>query len=409
MNAMTRNSRMNPFWKNPVFIVLCGGAIMGVALGTRHVQGLFLLPMTTDRGWDRVDFALAIAVQNLVWGLAMPFTGMLADKLGSAKVLSSGCVLYALGIYLMANATTRTGLILTAGVLVGVALSATTFGVVYGALSRIVAPERRGWALGMAGAVGGLGQFLMVPLTQGLIVAFGWIMALILMAALMGLMAPCAGALGEPKAENGASQQHQSMGSAIREALSHRGFWLLNLGFLACGFQLAFIAGHLPSYLIDKGLNGRSAVIALSIIALANIPGTYVWGLLGAKYRRKHLLAYIYLFRSLAMAVFVNLPLNEFTVYVFSFLMGFVWLGTVPLTNGLMSQVFGVKYLTTLFGFVFVGHQVGSFFGMWLGGVVFDATKSYDLLWFGAIGLGVVAAGFHWPINDRQLVRLQSA
>lgn len=399
---------MNRFWKNPLFIVLAAGAIMGVALGARHVQGLFLLPMTSERGWSRQDFALAIAVQNLVWGLAMPFTGMLADKLGSAKVLMTGCVLYALGIYLMANATTAAGLILTAGVLVGVALSATTFGVVYGALSRIVAPARRGWALGLAGAVGGLGQFLMVPLTQGLIVAFGWVMALVLIAALLGLMAPLAGSVSEPQAALGAGQQ-QSMGSAIREALSHRGFWLLNLGFLACGFQLAFIAGHLPAYLIDKGLNGRSAVIALSIIALANIPGTYVWGLLGAKYRRKHLLAYIYLFRSLVMTVFVSLPLTESTVYVFSFLMGFVWLGTVPLTNGLMSQVFGVRYLTTLFGFVFVGHQVGSFFGMWLGGVVFDATRSYDLLWFGAIGLGVVAAAFHWPINDRQLARLQRA
>jgi MFS family permease len=365
--------------------------------------------MTSDRGWSREDFALAIAVQNLVWGLAMPFTGMLADKLGAAKVLFSGCVLYALGIYLMANATTGMGLILTAGVLVGVALSASTFGVVYGALSRILAPERRGWALGLAGAVGGLGQFLMVPLTQGLIVAFGWIMALVLMAALLGLMSPLAGALSEPEVAGGAGQQHQSMGSAIREALWHRGFWLLNLGFLACGFQLAFIAGHLPAYLIDKGLGGRSAVIALSIIALANIPGTYVWGLLGVKYRRKHLLAYIYLFRSLAMAVFVSVPLNEFTVYVFSFLMGFVWLGTVPLTNGLMSQVFGVKYLTTLFGFVFVGHQVGSFFGMWLGGVVFDATRSYDLLWFGAIGLGLAAAALHWPINDRELARLRPA
>jgi MFS family permease len=399
---------MNRFWKNPLFIVLCGGAIMGAALGIRHVQGLFLLPMTSERGWSREEFALAIAVQNLVWGLAMPFTGMLADKLGSAKVLFSGCLLYALGIYLMANSTTTTSLVLSAGVIVGVALSATTFGVVYGALSRIVAPERRGWALGLAGAVGGLGQFLMVPLTQGLIVAFGWIVALVVLASVIGLMAPGAGALSEP-AEPGAGQREQSLGSAIREALSHRGFWLLNLGFLACGFQLAFIAGHLPSYLIDKGLGGRSAVIALSIIALANIPGTYAWGLLGAKFRRKHLLAYIYLFRSLAMAVFITLPLSEFTVYVFSFLMGFVWLGTVPLTNGLMSQVFGVKYLTTLFGFVFVGHQVGSFFGMWLGGVVFDATRSYDLLWFGAIGLGVVAAAFHWPINDRQLVRLQPA
>jgi MFS family permease len=399
---------MNRFWKNPFFIVLCGGTIMGAALGIRHVQGLFLLPMTSERGWSREEFALAIAVQNLVWGLAMPFTGMLADKLGSAKVLFSGCLLYALGIYLMANSTTTTSLVLSAGVIVGVALSATTFGVVYGALSRIVAPERRGWALGLAGAVGGLGQFLMVPLTQGLIVAFGWIVALVLLASVIGLMAPGAGALSEPAAP-GAGQREQSLGSAIREALSHRGFWLLNLGFLACGFQLAFIAGHLPSYLIDKGLDGRSAVIALSIIALANIPGTYAWGLLGAKFRRKHLLAYIYLFRSLAMAVFVSLPPNELTVYVFSFLMGFVWLGTVPLTNGLMSQVFGVRYLTTLFGFVFVGHQVGSFFGVWLGGVVFDATRSYDLLWFGAIGLGVVASALHWPINDRQLVRLQPA
>lgn len=400
---------MSRFWKKPLFIVLCGGAIMGVALGARHVQGLFLLPMTAGRGWSREQFALAIAVQNLVWGLAMPFTGMLADKLGSAKVLFSGCLLYALGLYLMANSTTSAGLVLSGGVIVGVALSATTFGVVYGALSRIVAPERRGWALGLAGAMGGLGQFLMVPLTQGLIVAFGWIMALVLIAGLLGLISPFSGALSEPAAANAADQHHQSLRSAIREALSHRGFWLLNIGFLACGFQLAFIAGHLPAYLIDKGLGGRSAVIALSIIALANIPGTYVWGLLGAKFTRKHLLAYIYLFPSLVMTVFISLPLNEFTAYVFSFLMGFVWLGTVPLTNGLVSQVFGVKYLTTLFGFVFVGHQVGSFFGMWLGGAVFDATKSYDLLWFGAIGLGLLAAALHWPINDRQLVRLRPA
>lgn len=400
---------MNRFWKHPLFIVLCGGALMGVALGARHVQGLFLLPMTADRGWSREQFALAIAIQNLVWGLAMPFTGMLADKLGSAKVLLGGTLLYALGIYTMAHSTTVTGLVLTAGLIVGVALSATTFGVVYGALSRIVPPARRGWALGLAGAVGGLGQFLMVPLTQGLITAFGWLMALILIASLLGILSPFSGALREPAAASATGQHSQSLGSAIREALSHRGFWLLNLGFLACGFQLAFIAGHLPAYLADKGFNGRTAVIALSVIALANIPGTYIWGLLGAKFRRKHLLAYIYLFRALAMAIFISLPPNEFAVYVFSFLMGFVWLGTVPLTNGLVSQVFGVKYLTTLFGFVFVGHQVGSFFGMWLGGVVFDATKSYDLLWFGAIGLGLVAAALHWPINDRQLVRLQPA
>lgn len=400
---------MKTSWKSPLLVVLCGGAIMGLALGARHVQGLFLLPMTMERGWSREQFALAIALQNLVWGLAMPLTGMLADKFGSAKVLFGGCLMYALGLRLMAGAETSTGLLVSSGIIVGVALSATTFGVVYGALSRIVAPERRSWALGLGGAIGGIGQFMMVPLTQGFIVSYGWMTALVIMAAMLFAASPLARMLEEAPALGAPDAQNQSMRGAIAQALSHRGFWLLNLGFLACGFQLAFIAGHLPAYLIDKGLNPRSAVIALSVIALANIPGTYVFGLLGARYRRKHLLTYIYLFRSVVMAVFVSLPVHEFTVYVFAFLMGFVWLGTVPLTNGLVSQVFGVRFLTTLFGFVFVGHQVGAFFGMWLGGVVFDATKSYDMLWFGSIALGLVAAALHWPINDRLATRLQAA
>jgi MFS family permease len=249
----------------------------------------------------------------------------------------------------------------------------------------------------------------MVPLTQGFIVSYGWVMALVIMAVMLLAAAPLAPMLSEAAAPHAPDAQAQSMRSAIAQALSHRGFWLLNLGFLACGFQLAFIAGHLPAYLMDKGLNPRSAVVALSVIALANIPGTYIFGLLGARFRRKHLLTYIYLFRSVVMAIFVSLPVHESTVYVFSFLMGFVWLGTVPLTNGLVSQVFGVRFLTTLFGFVFVGHQVGAFFGMWLGGVVFDATHSYDMLWFGSIALGLIAAALHWPINDRLAVRLQAA
>lgn len=400
---------MKTSWRSPLLVVLCGGAIMGLALGARHVQGLFLLPMTMERGWSREQFALAIALQNLVWGLAMPLTGMLADKFGSAKVLFGGCLMYALGLRLMAGANTSTELLVTSGIIVGVALSATTFGVVYGALSRIIAPERRSWALGLGGAIGGIGQFAMVPLTQGFIVNYGWVMALVIMAAMLFAASPLAPMLSEAPAPHAPNAQTQSMRSAIAQALSHRGFWLLNLGFLACGFQLAFIAGHLPAYLMDKGLNPRSAVIALSVIALANIPGTYVFGLLGARFRRKHLLTYIYLFRSGVMAIFVSLPVHESTVYVFAFLMGFVWLGTVPLTNGLVSQVFGVRFLTTLFGFVFVGHQVGAFFGMWLGGVVFDATRSYDMLWFGAIALGLVAAALHWPINDRLAARLQAA
>jgi predicted MFS family arabinose efflux permease len=224
----------------------------------------------------------------------------------------------------------------------------------------------------------------------------------------MMAISPLSAALAEPP-HTAAGHQDQSLREALREAFSHKGFWLLNLGFLACGFQLAFIAGHLPAYLMDKGMSGRSAVVALSLIALTNIAGTYYSGILGTKFRRKHLLAYNYLARSVVITAFVMLPLSEWTLYLFAIVMGLLWLGTAPLTNGLVSQVFGVKYLTTLFGFVFVGHQIGGFLGSWLGGLVFDATKSYDLVWFGAIALGLIAAALHWPIDDRQLARLQAA
>lgn len=399
---------MKRTWNTPLVIVICGGVIMGMALGVRHVQGLFLLPMTTALGWSRQEFALAIALQNLAWGLLMPFTGMIADKFGTAKVLLGGCLMYALGLYLMAYSSSSMELLLTCGVLIGAGLSATSFGTVYGALSRLVAPERRGWALGLAGAVGGLGQFVMVPAAQGFISGYGWLMALIILAGVMLAISPLSAALAEaPHAAAG--QNDQTLREALSEAFAHKGFWLLNLGFLACGFQLAFIGGHLPAYLMDKGMSGRSAVIALSLIALSNIAGTYYSGILGTQFRRKHLLAYNYLLRSAVIAAFVLLPLSAWTLYPFAIVMGFLWLGTAPLTNGLVSQVFGVKYLTTLFGFVFVGHQVGGFLGAWLGGVVFDATKSYDLVWFGAIALGLIAAALHWPIDDRQVARLQAA
>lgn len=395
---------MKPIQKHVLPIVVCGGIIMGLALGVRHVQGLFLLPMTSAHGWTRADFALAIALQNLVWGLLMPVTGMIADKFGSVRVLFGGCVLYAVGLFLMAHADTPMHLVWSGGLIIGAALSATSFGTVYGALSRIVAPERRSWALALAGAVGGLGQFAMVPLAQGLISGAGFMTALVVMAVIMACICPLSLALHDKAASGRVTERVQSLGQAVREALSHRGFWLLNLGFLVCGFQLAFIAGHLPAYLMDKGLSGRSAVIALFIIALANVPGTYLCGILGARFRRKELLAYLYLFRSAVMGAFVLLPVSETTVFVFAFLMGLVWLGTVPLTNGIVSQVFGVKYVTTLFGFVFMGHQLGAFLGVWLGGLAYDVTKSYELVWLGSIILGLVAAALHWPIDDREIV-----
>lgn len=391
---------------NPWLIVIAGGLVMGLALGVRHSQGIFLVPVTLDRGWSREAFGFAIALQNLVWGMAQPFTGMIADRFGSRRVMIAGLVSYGVGLLLMAQAPTVAAFTLSAGLLVGVALSGTAFAVVYGGLSRLMPPERRSWALGMAGAVGGLGQFALVPVSQGLIGGLGWAGALVVFAIVCAMLLPATLPMGDKPAAGGRSGQRLS--AALREAFSHRGFWLLNLGFFACGFQLAFIGTHLPAYLQDKGVSGNHAVAGLAIIALSNVAGTYVCGWLGGLHRRKYLLSVIYLLRAVAMAAFVLLPLTPASLYVFCAVMGFIWLGTVPLTTGLISQVFGVQYITTLFGFVFFGHQLGSFFGVWLGGLVFDATRSYDLVWLGAIALGVIAALLHAPIDDRELDR-QSA
>jgi predicted MFS family arabinose efflux permease len=260
----------------------------------------------------------------------------------------------------------------------------------------------------MAGAVGGVGQFAMVPATQQLIGGFGWIAALTVFALVLAFALPLAWPLDDRQAPV-PERQAQSMRGAIGEALSHRGFWLLNAGFLACGFQLAFIAGHFPAFLLDHGFPPQTGVAALAIIALSNVAGTYACGQLGGLYRRKYLLAGLYLVRAGAMLAFALLPLSTASVYAFAFVMGLTWLGTVPLTNGLVSQVFGVQYLATLFGFVFVGHQVGGFLGMWLGGAVFDATRSYDVMWLLSVLAGLAAAALHWPIDDRAVAPLRAA
>ncbi len=395
-----------PWWRHPLAIVICGGTIMGLSLGARYVQGLFQLPIVAERGWTRETFAFAMAIQNLAWGIAQPFTGMVADRFGAARVIAMGLALYALGLAAMAVSASPAAFVWSAGVCIGVALSCTAFGAVYGALNRLLPPERRSWAMGLAGALGGFGQFALVPAAQGLIASRGWASALMVLAFMLAAVLP----LAWPLRETGAAvidtaAQDQSMTAALREAFAHRGFWLLNLGFTACGFQLAFIATHLPAYLLDKGLQPANAVAALAIIALANTAGTYCFGLLGARWRRKRLLAGIYLVRTAAMALFVLLPLSPSSLYVFAAVMGFIWLGSLPLTNGLVGQVFGVRYIGTLFGFVFFGHQFGSFLGVWLGGVVFVHTHSYDLVWLIAMGLGVLAAALHWPIDDRALVR----
>ena len=394
-------------WKRRWLLVVAGGIVMGVSLGVRNVQGLFLLPVTFDRGWPREAFGLAIALQNLLWGIAQPFTGMIADRYGSARVIFAGAALYALGLFVTAHAATTGLFTFGNGLLIGVALSGTAFGAVYGALSRLFAADRRGWGLGVAGTIGGLGQFCMVPLAQGMIGSIGWMSAILVLAVVTLATAPLAAWLRDRPVPRGAEGGgDQTLRAAVREAFTHRGFWLLNLGFFACGFQLAFIAVHMPAYLLDKGMSAREASISLATIALANTIGTFLCGYAGGFLRRKYLLSAIYFVRAGAMALFLALPLTHASLYAFSFVMGLIWLGTVPLTNGVISQVFGVRYISTLFGFVFFGHQLGSFFGVWLGGIVFDATRSYDLLWMIAIALGIIAGALHLPINDGRVARL---
>jgi len=402
--------RQHSIWTNPLALVIAGGVLMGVALGIRHTQGLFLIPITMDRSWSREAFGFAIALQNLIWGVAQPFTGMVADRFGSAKVMAVGVASYTLGLFLMSGAANPVGFTLSAGGLIGLGLSGTAIGAVYGALSRMIPPDRRSWALGLAGAIGGLGQFTMVPLVQSLIDTLGWATALVVLGTAMAALLPLTFHFQDRTSPTMAQDLHhshlqQSMPAALKEAFSHRGFWLLSLGFFACGFQLAFIASHLPSYLMDKGLGASDAVAGLAIIALTNVPGTYFCGHLGGLLRRKYLLSGLYIVRSAAMILFVLSPLSSYSLYAFCAVAGFFWLGTVPLTNGLVSQVFGVRYVATLFGFVFFWHQLGSSLGVWLGGYVFDATRSYDLMWAGSILIGLVAAALHYPIDDREIVR----
>ncbi|SAI73714.1 transporter [Bordetella ansorpii] len=384
-------------------IVIAAGAIMGAALGVRHVQGLFLQPVVSTQGWPREAFGLALAVQNLVWGLAQPFTGMVADRHGSAKVLALGLLAYAGGLVLMAHAGTPGAFALTHGVLIGMALSGTAFGTVYGALSRIFPEGQRAWAMAVAGALGGLGQFCMVPVAQGLLERADWQHAAVVLGVCLLALAPLAVLLRDRSGRGaaGIAVAQPSMAAAIGQALRHRDFWLLNVGFTACGFQLAFIATHMPAYLAERGLSVGQAGATLAIIALANIFGNYACARLGGRWPPRQVLSALYVARTLAIAVFVAVPVTPFSAYAFSAVMGFLWLGTVPLTNGVLSRIFGVRYIGTLFGLVFLGHQIGGFLGVWLGSLVYDAYRSYDLIWMASIALGLMAAWVHWPIDDR--------
>jgi len=391
-------------WRTPTVVLACGGLVIMLSMGVRHTFGLFLQPMSADLHWGRETFALAMAVQNLVWGVMQPVSGMLADRFGTAKVVAAGAALYVAGLATMATATSPLMLILTCGLLIGVGLSGLTFSVISGVLGRAYPPEKRSMALGISAAAGSFGQFALLPATQVLLSTFGWYGALLALAAVGLLMGPLAIGLVERRAGHAHAFQ-QSAGEAMREALGHRGYMLLTIGFFVCGFQVVFVGVHLPAYLADKGLPAHVAVTALALIGLFNIVGTYTTGWLGSRMPRRYILSAIYFGRSVVIALFLWLPLSVASVYAFAIALGLLWLSTVPPTNSIVAQIFGVRYLAMLSGFTFLSHQIGSFLGAWLGGRLYDTTGSYDVVWWLAIALGVAAGLINLPIDEREIRR----
>jgi predicted MFS family arabinose efflux permease len=379
--------------------------IVTLSMGIRHGFGLWLQPITQEQDWSRQAFSFAIAIQNLSWGVIGVFAGMLADKLGAFRVLLAGSALYALGLLGMAFSPTPFVFALTAGVLIGAAQAGTTYAVIYGVIGRQIEPQRRSWAMGVAAAAGSFGQFLMVPVEGQLIARLGWQTALVVLALMVLMIVPLAFGLREPPHETTTLRRTQTIAQAMREAFGYPSFMLLTAGYFVCGFQVVFIGVHMPSYLRDKGLSPEVASYALALIGLFNVFGTYIAGSLGARIAKRKLLAAIYLSRAAAIALFLIAPISPFSVYVFASVMGFLWLSTVPLTSGLVAQIFGVAHLSMLGGIVFLSHQVGSFLGVWLGGYLYDRTGTYDLVWYIAIALGVFAALINLPVKEGAIAR----
>ena len=398
---------MTSVWRTSGWVLLGAALILALSLGVRHGFGLFLAPMSAEFGWGRGVFAFAIALQNLVWGLAQPFAGALADRLGAAKVVIIGGVLYAAGLVLMGMSDSPITLSLSAGLLIGIGLSGTSFSVILGVVGRAVAPEKRSLAMGIASAAGSFGQFAMLPGTLGLINWLGWSLALLVLGLMVAFIVPLVGMLKDRPLP--AQGHEQTLGEALREACSHRGFWLLALGFFVCGFQVAFIGVHLPAYLVDQHLPATTGTTVLALVGLFNIVGTYTAGWLGGRMSKPRLLTALYLLRAVVIVLFLWAPVTQFSAYLFGIAMGLLWLSTVPLTNGTVATLFGVRNLSMLGGIVFLLHQLGAFLGGWLGGVVYDQTGNYDLVWHISIALSLLAGALTWPVRERPVARLQAA
>ena len=403
---MTQTHKTLPMWQ----VLICGALIVSVAMGIRHGFGLWMQPMTQTMGWGREDFAMAIAVQNISWGLIGVFSGMLADRFGAFRVIIVGALAYALGLFGMAHAATPQWLIVTAGVMVGAAQAGTTFAVVFGVIGRNIPPERRSWAMGVVSAAGSFGQFLMVPTESMLITQWGWQQALVMLSVGVLIILPLSLGLREPGFASGqAPVRNQSIVQALREAFGYRSFQLLMAGYFVCGFQVVFIGVHLPSFLKDQGMSPQLASTALALIGLFNIAGTYAAGSLGQVFPKNKILSGIYLARGIIIAVFISLPITPLSVYIFAAAMGMLWLSTVPVTNAVIAQIFGVSHLSMLSGFVFLSHQVGSFLGVWLGGLIYDRTASYDQVWFITIALSAFAALINLPVRETAIARVPQA
>ncbi len=395
--------KLNPVW----ILVLCAGTMLAINMGIRQAFGLYLKPISQDLGLDRQVFSMAMAILNLVWGLGAPFAGALSDRLGAVRVALGGTAAYVAGLALMATATGGNQLIF-AGALIGLGMSGTGFTAVFGVIARAAPSEKRASALGLTTMGSAIGQFVSLPYTHAILDATGWVTSLLVLAGTAALMAPLAIQLGR---EGNAAPQAgwvstQGLESALREALRYPSFLLLTAGFFVCGFHIAAVAVHLPAFLADRGFGAGLGAIALTVVGGANILGTYAFGRIGDIVPKRLALAFIYLARAAIFIALIYLPLTESSVLIFSFLLGLLWLGTVPLTSGLVVTFFGPRWLSTLYGIVFLSHQLGSFTGAWLGGWFYDTYRSYDLLWLASVAIALLAAALHLPIRERPAPRL---
>ncbi len=393
-------------WRTPFVVLLCGTTVMLISFGVRMTYGLWIAPASTGLGWGLESLSFAMAAQALIWGFATPVMGAVADRYGTGRVIAACGVAFALGFLVTANATTRIEAFLGIGVLTGIAMGGLTAPVILTAISKVVADEKkRGLYAGVASAGGSSGQVVLVPMIQSVLDATDWSTALVILAAVTALAIPLAFAMVSKPGTLAAATGQQSLGMALGEAFRHPGYQLLTAGYFVCGFQTLFIITHFPPMLEAYDVSPGMGAWSIALIGLFNIVGCLVFGAAGGRWRKKNLLAWIYIARALAMTAFILLPVTDLSIVIFSSVMGVLWLGTVPLTGGVVAQIFGTRYMATLFGCAFVSHQVGAFIGIWAGGWLFDAFGSFAAIWWASVVLGVVAAAFNLPIDDRPVER----